>query len=131
MFSGLPRQSGSRRDGGAEHGVDDLARRIVGIEHDHVGAVDHDVGHGQLAQVEHAAEHVAVELLHVAVAMQQIDGAAQLLARRQDRLIFADRHADAAQDQRTSHSTAIRSGTERRDRAGIGCATPSASGRAR
>ena len=58
--------------------------------------MDHHVGDLELAQIEHAADHVAVVLLDDAVAVQEIDGAAQFLARRQDRLVLADRHADAA-----------------------------------
>ena len=60
--------------------------RIVGVDHDHLGAVDHDVGDRQVAQVEQAADHVAVVLLDAALAVQQVDRAAQLLVRRQDRL---------------------------------------------
>ena len=81
-----------------QHGVGDVLRRIVGVQHHHFGAVDHDVGDRELAQIENAAHHVAVELLDDAGVMQQIDGAAQLLARRQDRLDGADLHAEAAQD---------------------------------
>ena len=44
----------------------------------------------EVAQIEQPAEHVAVELLDPALAMQQIDRAAQLLVRRQDRLAVAD-----------------------------------------
>ena len=65
---------------------------------DHLGAVDHHVGHGELAQIEHAAHHVAVELFHDAGAVQEIDRAAHLLVRRKDRLNLADRHAEQAQD---------------------------------
>ena len=50
----------------------------------HLGAVDHDVLDGQTGQIEHAAEHVAVALLHAAFLVLQIDGAAQFLMRRQD-----------------------------------------------
>ena len=60
--------------------------------------MDHDVGHGELAQIEHAAHHVAVELLHDAGAMHEVDGAAQLLARRKDGVDLADLHADPAQN---------------------------------
>ena len=73
------RQSRHRR---GDDGIDDILGRIVGVERDHVGAVDHHVGDHQFAQIEHAAEHVAVERLHVALPMQQIDGATQFLARR-------------------------------------------------
>ena len=48
----------------------------------------------EFAQIEHAAEHVAVELLDLAFAVKQIDRAAQFLVRRQHLLILADRHAD-------------------------------------
>ena len=41
----------------------------------------------ELAQVEQAAEHVAVVLLDAAFVVQQVDRAAQLLVRRQERLV--------------------------------------------
>ena len=59
----------------------------------HLGAVDHHIGDFEIAKVEQAAEHVAVELLDAALAVQQVDRAAQFLMRRENRLIFAD--ADA------------------------------------
>src|SRR5205085_2915015 len=70
-----------------------LRWRFVGVEHHHLGAMDHHIRHGELAQIEQAAHHVAVEFLHDAGAMHQIDRAAQFLAWRQDRLDFADWHA--------------------------------------
>ena len=106
MFSGLPRQSGMRVYRGLEHGVDDLLGRIVGVDRDHLGAVDHDVGDGEVAQVEQAAEHVAVVLLDAAFAVQEIDGAAQLLVRREDRCVVPDPKPNRRRIQRTSHSIA-------------------------
>ena len=94
MFSGLPRQSGSRVTGEAITALTMSSGGSSAFKRDHVGAVDHHVGDHELAQIEHAAEHVAVERFDVAFAVQQIDGAAQFLARRQHLLIFADRHAD-------------------------------------
>jgi hypothetical protein len=73
-----------------EHRLDHGRGRIVGIDGDHLGAVDHHVRDGKVAQVEQAAEHVAVELLDVAFLMQEIDRAAQLLVRREHRPAFVD-----------------------------------------
>ena len=86
MFSGAPspqRQPGHRAR--RERRATIVLRRIVGVHRDHLGAMEHDVGHGELAQVEHAAEHVEVVLLHPALVVQQIDGSAQFLVRGQDR----------------------------------------------
>ncbi len=94
MFSGLPRHSGSRVTGEAITALTRSSGFSSAFERDHVGAVDHHVGQRELAQIEHAAEHVAVELLDAALAVQQIDGAAQFLVRRQHRLILADDDAD-------------------------------------
>jgi hypothetical protein len=58
-----------------------LAWRLVGVEHHHLGAMDHHVRYSKLAQIEQAAHHVAVEFLHNAGAVHQIDRATQLLAR--------------------------------------------------
>ena len=95
MFSGLPRHSGTRVTGPFEDGVDDLGGRIVGVERDHFGAVDHHVADGEIAQIEQAAEHVAIVLLDAAFLVQQIDGAAQRLVARQHRLDGPDMKADA------------------------------------
>src|SRR5579883_2571810 len=81
---------------GRQHLPHQLLRRQVGIDGDHFGAMNHDVGDLQLAQVEQPAEHVAVHLLHLAFAVQQIDRAAQPLDRRQDRLVGADLDAQGA-----------------------------------
>ena len=80
MFSGFSRQSGMRVYSEASTSLHQLLRRQVGVDGHHLGAVDHHVGDLQLAQIEQAAEHVAVELLHLAFAVQQIDRAAQSLA---------------------------------------------------
>ena len=88
----------------AEHLAHQFFRRQIGVDHHHLGAMDHDVGDLQLAQVEQAAEHVAVVLLDPAFVMQQIDGAAQALGRRQDRLVGADRDAQHALHQRDARS---------------------------
>ncbi len=56
--------------------------------------MDHHIRYRKFAQIEHAAEHIAVERFDVTFAMQQIDGSAQFLARRQHLLIVAHRHAD-------------------------------------
>ena len=77
-----------------EHRLDRLLGRQAGVDHDHLGAVDHHVGDGEVAQVEQAAEHVAILLLDAALAMQEIDRAAQLLVRREHRLVFADPEAE-------------------------------------
>ena len=79
---------------GRQHLAHQLLRRQVGVDHHHLGAVDHDVGDLQLAQVEQAAEHVAVLLLDLALVVQQVDRAAQPLGRRQDRLVGADLDAE-------------------------------------
>ena len=98
MFSGLSRHSGMRVNSALSTASTISSGRIVGIDRQHLGAVDHDVGHRQFAQVEQAAHHVAVELLDAALAVQQVDGAAHLLVRREDRLFLADADADKPQD---------------------------------
>jgi hypothetical protein len=81
-----------------EHGVDDVRRRIVGIDSRHLGAMDHDIGHRQVAQIEQPAHHVAVQLFDAALAVQEVDGAADLFVRREDRLLLANPHAEETQE---------------------------------
>ncbi len=95
------RQAGELR---GKHGAHDLFRRIVGANHHHLGAVNHDVGDFQLTQIEQAAEHVAVELFDAALAVQQVNRPAQLLVRRQDRLIFSHAYAGEYSQQPTDQS---------------------------
>ena len=52
MFSGVPRHSGTRVTGAASTALTTLLRRIVGVDGDHLGAVDHHVGDREVAQVE-------------------------------------------------------------------------------
>jgi hypothetical protein len=59
--------------------------------------VHHDVGDGELAQIEHAAQHVAVELHHAAFLVMQRDGAAQLLMGRQHLGVVADEGTEQPQ----------------------------------
>ena len=93
--------------------VDDLLRRVVGVDRLHLGPVHHDVGDLQIAQVEHAAQHVGVVTRDGAFDLLQLDGAADLLVRGKDvRLVVElarrqlqkladdefDRHGDRIQD---------------------------------
>ena len=79
----------------------DLGGRQVGVDRQHFGAMDHDVGDRQLLEVEQTAEHVAVGAGDVAFAVHQIDGAFQLLLRSQQAVRLAE--ADAAHEQRAAH----------------------------
>ena len=72
---------------GRQHLAHQFLRRQVGVDHHHFGAMNHHVGDLQFAQVQQAAEHVAVLLLDLALVMKQIDRAAQTFGRRQDRLV--------------------------------------------
>ena len=46
--------------------------------------MDHDVRHRQVTQIEQSAHHVAIQLFDAALAVQEVDSAANLLMRRQD-----------------------------------------------
>ena len=105
MFSGLPLHSGTRVTSASQHGLDHLLGRIVGADRDHLGAVDHDVGDGEVAQVEQAAEHVAVVLLDAALLMQEIDGSAQFLMGDRNPWSSPTRNPNKRRIQRTSAST--------------------------
>ena len=56
----------------------DLAGGLVGVEQGDVGAVDHDLAHVHVGQVQHAAEHAPVAALHQALLVVVLDGAADL-----------------------------------------------------
>src|SRR5262249_29456130 len=55
------------RDRLGEDGLDHLLRRIVDAHGDHIGPMDHDIGHHEVAQVEQPTEHVTVELFDAAL----------------------------------------------------------------
>jgi len=83
MFSGVPRQQRDARHHFGDHALDHLVRRLADIGGDHLGAVDHDVGDREVAQIEQAAEHVAIVFLDAALTMEEVDRTAQALVRRQ------------------------------------------------
>ena len=83
--------------GAFQRRIDDLLGRQFHVDGVHLGPVHHDVGDGELAQIEHAAQHVAVELDHAAFLVMQRDGAAQLLMRRQHLGVVADGDAEQPQ----------------------------------
>ena len=60
--------------------------------------MDHDVGNGELAQVENAADHVAVLLHEGAFLVMQLDHAAHLLVGGQHVLGAADVGTEQPQD---------------------------------
>ena len=63
---------------GAQHRVDDLLRRIVGVDRHHLGAVDHDVGHFELAQAKDVLDVFGLAVLHLAVLGRLLDQAFDL-----------------------------------------------------
>ena len=71
--------------------------RKVGVERVHLGPVHHDVGHGQLAKIEHASQHVAGQLHHAAFLVVQLDRAPDLFVRREHLGVVADGDAEQAQ----------------------------------
>ena len=70
--------------------VHDLLGGQIDVDRVHRGPVHHDVRDGELAKIEHAAEHVAVELHHAAFLVVQVDGASDFLVRREHVDIVAD-----------------------------------------
>src|SRR5262249_46000929 len=59
--------------------LDDLLGWLTHVRGDYFGAVDHDVRHRQVSEVQKSAQHVAVVFLEAALPVQKIDGAAQAL----------------------------------------------------
>ena len=94
MFSGLSRHSGIRVYSVASTSRTSSSGGRSALIIDHFGAMNHHVGDLKFAQIQQAAEHVAVLLFDLAFVMQQIDRAAQPLGRRQDRLVDADLDAE-------------------------------------
>ena len=132
MFSGDPRHSGIRVTNSSSTRSTTFSARLADIGGDHLGAVDHDVGHGEVAQVEQSAEHVAIELFDAAFPVQQVDRAAQAFMRRQQRLALAG--PDAGERQHLAHQpfrTRSAPGRARRRRARSAAPPPARDGRAR
>ena len=112
---GLVAPQRDARELGLEHCVDDLFGRIVGVDRHHLGAMDHDIGHRQVAQIEQAAHHVAVVLLDAASRCSEIDRRRDLRA-GQDRLSspIADAEAGAGSSARSHSSSQHRTKHEER-----------------
>ena len=52
---------------------------MVGIQHRHFGAMDHDVCHFEIFQIQNAAQHVAVCLDEGFFLVMQVNGTAQFI----------------------------------------------------
>ena len=71
MFSGSSLNSGSRVWLLASDNLQDLARRQARVDHLDARAMEHDLLHGALVQVERAQKAVALFLLHRAFLMAE------------------------------------------------------------
>ena len=71
MFSGSLAPERQPRKGRGDDLAYHLLRRQIGVERQHVGAVDHDVGDLSSREFEQAAEHVAIGARDAALLVQQ------------------------------------------------------------
>ena len=67
------------RIGRGEHFAHEFVGRQVGVERAHLGAMDHRVADRNLVEFQQPAEHVALVARDLALAMQDVDRAAQFL----------------------------------------------------
>ena len=107
MFSGLPRQSGMRVTGEASTALTTSSGGIVGVQT--VIILVRWIITSETASSRRSSRPPNMSrsmLLDAAFAVQQVDRAAQLLVRRQHRLVLADCHAEQRSSQRTSASIA-------------------------
>ena len=85
VFRLFPPQ-GNAGEGAGQHLVDHGRRRLAGFDHDHGLAVDHDLAHLHVGQIQDAAQHGAFLLDRASLSGVEIDGAAQFGGRRTERL---------------------------------------------
>ena len=65
----------------AENLRDDFGICLRGIDHRDILAMDHDVAHFEVAKIQNAAQHIAVDLHHATFVMMEVDRAAQFFVR--------------------------------------------------
>ncbi len=115
------RQAGVRR---GQHLAHDGGGRQVHVDQAHARAVNHDVLHREIVEVEQAAEHVALGLGDAALLVEEIDLPAQLLGGREHVAILAE--VDAEQPQQRAdegldrHGQRAEQGHDPGDRLGHG-----------
>ena len=74
MFSGESApQRHARVRGAASTALDDVLRRIVGVDGDHLGAMDHHVGDFELAEAEDVVDVFGLADRHLAVLGRFLD----------------------------------------------------------
>src|SRR5687767_13783314 len=80
-----------------ENSLDYRDRRLGTIDGHHFGAMDHDVAHRQVLQVQNTAKHVAIFLHHASLAVMKSNGAAQFVVGRKYMFGLADVGAEKPQ----------------------------------
>ena len=73
MFSGLSRHSGMRVNSALSTALTTSSGRIVGVDRHHLGAVDHHVGHFEVAEAEDILDVFGLAHLHLAVLGRFLD----------------------------------------------------------
>jgi hypothetical protein len=76
-----------------------LGRGQIRLQRAHLGAMDHHIAHGDVLKLQQAAEHVALVARHLALAMQDVDRAAQLIRPRKAGFAFAVAEIEQPQQQ--------------------------------
>src|SRR3546814_12230040 len=60
-------------EGAGQDLLDDLGRRLIDVDGPHVLAVDHDLLHPDVAEIEDRAQHGALVALFLALALVQLE----------------------------------------------------------
>ena len=109
-----------------QHRLDDLLRRLVGIDGGEIAAMDHDVADDDVVEIEDRMQHGAGFLFLAARLGMEIDGAAQLRLRLVRAQVGGDIGAQSRSMPRTKHWMTRMSGRSDADDACMIGATASA-----
>ena len=104
MFSGSSFQIGTRVYCDFTTSSTIISMSSSAFDRLHLRAMDHDVGNLQIAQVEHATEHVRIVARNRTFLGLQLDRATDLLVRRQDVRLVVLRSRRELEDRVDDHT---------------------------